>query len=103
MPIYAVTVSRTLPTDARPFVDHLARRPKRYAASSTRQLSAAVSDDGPFQPRGLSAFVSAIGGLAAAPAVLSARQLMTDMRATKAVLARRYDVVRNCGNRTSFS
>ena len=27
----------------------------------------------------------------------------TDMRATKAVLARRYDVVRNCGNRTSFS
>ena len=47
MPIYAVTVSRTLPTDARPFVDHLARRPKRYAASSTRQWSAAVSDDGP--------------------------------------------------------
>ncbi len=32
------------------FVDHLARRPKRYAASSTRQWSAAVSDDGPFLP-----------------------------------------------------
>ncbi len=35
-----------------------------------------MSAPGPFQPRRLSAFVSAIGGLAAAPAVLSARQLM---------------------------
>jgi hypothetical protein len=34
---------------------------------------------GPFQPRRLFAFVSAIGGLAAAPAVLSARQLMTQL------------------------
>jgi hypothetical protein len=35
------------------------------------------SIDGPTLPRRLSAFVSAIGGLAAAPAVLSAMQLMT--------------------------
>ena len=36
-----------------------------------------MSGIGPFLPRRLSLFVSAIGGLAAAPAVLSARQLMT--------------------------
>ena len=36
-----------------------------------------MSPIGPTQPRRLSFFVSAIGGLAAAPAVLAARQLIT--------------------------
>ena len=38
-----------------------------------------MSLHGPKLPRRLSAFVSAIEGLAAAPAVLSARQLMTQL------------------------
>ena len=44
-----------------------------------------MSAIGPFLPRRLSLFVSAIGGLAAAPAMLSARQLMTlSRRVTRA-------------------
>ena len=59
----------------------LCERPSCRARESDRlvMLFAAVheSHSGPFQPHRLYAFASAIGDLASAPAVLSAKQLMT--------------------------
>ena len=54
-----------------------------------RSIFSAVQSDapGPFQPRRLSACVSAIGGLAAARGVLSARQLMTRCGSARCIAA----------------